>query len=137
MFRQMSNGVRPWSVPNRVPVSVDPGPLCCPPLGERPRLTPAEATDVAERIAALADPARVTIVSILAGREDHSLTTRELAPVVGLGEATVSHHLKRLAEAGLVGKRRDGARVLYTLDLAAVRAIASVLDICCDCQGGD
>ena len=113
-------------------VGAPPGGLCCAPLGEQPRLTVEEASEVTLRLQALADPARVMIVSILAGRADHELTTRELAPTLALGEATVSHHLKRLAEAGLVSKRREGARVLYGLDLAAVRAVSAVLDICCD-----
>ncbi len=107
--------------------------LCCPPLGEQPRLAPNEAQLLADRLAALADPARISIVSILAGRPDHALTTRELAPMVALSEATVSHHLKRLVEAGIVAKHRVGAQVLYGLDLTAVRAISAVLDVTCDC----
>jgi DNA-binding transcriptional ArsR family regulator len=114
-----------------LPVIAEPGPICCPPLGGQTRLSAAEATEVAARLEALADPARVAIVSILAGRRDHELTTRELAPQVSLTEATVSHHLKRLSEAGLVTKHREGARVLYGLNLSAVRAIAAVLDVCC------
>jgi ArsR family transcriptional regulator len=114
-----------------LPVIVEPGPICCPPLGGQSRLSAAEAIEVASRLDALADPARVAIVSILAGRRDHQLTTRELAPQVSLTEATVSHHLKRLSEAGLVTKHREGARVLYGLNLAAIRAIAVVLDVCC------
>ncbi len=116
-----------------VPIATaQPGELCCAPLGAEGRLTPRDAAEVTFRLQALADPARVMIVSILAGREDHELTTRELAPALSLGEATVSHHLKRLAEAGLVSKRREGARVLYGLNLAAVRAVSAVLDVCCD-----
>jgi DNA-binding transcriptional ArsR family regulator len=114
-----------------LPVIAAPGPICCPPLGGQARLSGVEAADVASRLEALADPARVAIVSILAGRRDHELTTRELAPQVALTEATVSHHLKRLAEAGLVMKRREGARVLYGLNVAAIRAIGAVLDVCC------
>jgi DNA-binding transcriptional ArsR family regulator len=120
-----------------LPVLVEPGPICCTPLGEQPRLSAAEANEVALRLGALADPARVAIVSILAGRRDHELTTRELAPLVSLTEATVSHHLKRLAEASLVTKHREGARVLYALSVPAVRAIAAVLDVCCDCRDSD
>jgi ArsR family transcriptional regulator len=109
--------------------------LCCPPLGEQPRLTDTEAIVLSSRLKSLAEPARVSIVSILAGLGDHALTTRDLAPQVGLSEATVSHHLKQLAEAGLVHKRREGARVLYHLDVPAVRGLAAVLTVCCDCCG--
>ena len=107
--------------------------LCCRPLGEQARYSPADAIELAWRLRALAEPARVSIVSLLAGREDHALTTRELAPLVGLTEATVSHHLKQLAEAGIVEKRRDGARVLYRLNVPVVRGLATVLDVCCEC----
>lgn len=112
----------------------EPGALCCPPLGDRPQLTATEAIEVSWRLKALSDPARVSIVSLLAGRDDHELTTRELAPLIGLTEATVSHHLKQLAEAGLVSRKRSGARVLYCLDVGAIRAVAGVLDVCCDCS---
>jgi ArsR family transcriptional regulator len=120
-------------VVGEIPVTDLEAPLCCPPLGDQARLSANEAIEVAWRLRALAEPARVSIVSILAGREDHARTTRELAPLVGLTEATVSHHLKQLAEAGLVTRRRDGARVYYRLDVAAVRAISAVLDVCCAC----
>ena len=133
MFRYLSNLGYPGDVSHPVVSLPLAEALCCPPLGEKPRLAPEDAQKVADRLAALADPARIAIVSILAGRPDHSLTTRELAPMVDLGEATVSHHLKRLAESGLVTKRRDGARVFYGLDLPAVRAISAVLDVTCDC----
>jgi ArsR family transcriptional regulator, arsenate/arsenite/antimonite-responsive transcriptional repressor len=102
-----------------------------PSFGEHHRLTPEDSIELAWRLRALAEPARVSIVSILADREDHAMTTRDLAPLIGLTEATVSHHLKQLTEAGIVDKHRDGARVLYCLNIAAVRALASVLDVCC------
>jgi DNA-binding transcriptional ArsR family regulator len=108
--------------------------LCCPSLGKQQRLTPTDTIEVAWRLRALAEPARVSIVSLLAGREDHELTTRDLAPQLGLTEATVSHHLKQLAEAGIVDKHREGARVLYRLNVTAVKALATVLDVSCDCQ---
>jgi ArsR family transcriptional regulator len=99
--------------------------------GEHHRLTPADSIELAWRLRALAEPARVSIVSILADREDHAMTTRDLSPLIGLTEATVSHHLKQLAEAGIVDKHRDGARVLYCLNVDAVKALASVLNVCC------
>jgi DNA-binding transcriptional ArsR family regulator len=55
--------------------------------------------------------------------------------LIGLTEATVSHHLRQLAEAGIVDKHREGARVLYRLDVTAVKALATVLDVSCDCSG--
>jgi len=119
---------------NETALRIEPlAPVCCAPLGEGERLSPRDADDIATRLAALAEPGRIAIVSILAGRPGHALTTREIAPLVSLSEATVSHHLKRLADAGLLHKTREGARVFYNLDLTAMRAISAVLDVCCDC----
>lgn len=103
----------------------------CPSPRERRRLTAEDSIELAWRLRALAEPARVSIVSILADREDHAMTTRDLAPLIGLTEATVSHHLKQLSEAGIVDKQRDGARVLYRLNVAAVESLSSVLSVCC------
>ncbi len=108
--------------------------LCCPPLGEQERFSAEESERVAASLKALSDPARLSIVSILAGRADRELTTRKIAPLVTLTEPTVSHHLKRLEKAGLVVPRREGARVQYRLVIPRVREIAAILDVRCDCN---
>lgn len=118
----------------QLPLVVPAADLCCAPLGEAVGLSPNEAMEISWRLRALADPARVSIVATLAAREDHALTTRELAPRLGLTEATVSHHLKQLSEAGILEKHREGARVLYRLNVQAVRAISDVLNVCCACE---
>ncbi len=63
-------------------------------------------------LSALANPARLHIVDILAGG---GRTVGELSEAVGLDISTVSRHLGRLKEAGLVRDRRDGNRVYHTL----------------------
>lgn len=63
-------------------------------------------------LSALANPARLHIVDILAGG---GRTVGELSEAVGLDISTVSRHLGRLREAGLVRDRRDGNRVYHTL----------------------
>lgn len=70
----------------------------------------------------LADASRLRIVGILADRE---CSGGELAELLDLRAATVSHHLTRLRELGLVSVRSEGTRRLYRLDaetLAAVQA---------------
>src|SRR5438067_3002125 len=71
---------------------------CCRPLGA-PTLSDAEAHAAATLFKALADPARVKIVNLLAG-SDEPVCACEFEPALGLSQGTVSHHLKRLTEAG-------------------------------------
>jgi DNA-binding transcriptional ArsR family regulator len=47
---------------------------------------------------------------------------------VGLSEATVSHHLKQLREAGLVEGTRKGTNVFYRPQPAALTALGHILD---------
>jgi DNA-binding transcriptional ArsR family regulator len=62
---------------------------------------------------AVGDPTRLRALRLIAERPR---STEELAPLVGLTEAGLSKHLRRLAAAGLVVTRRDGYYVLYDLD---------------------
>ncbi len=70
---------------------------------------------------ALADANRLRIVGLLAERE---LAVEELAAILGLKPSTVSHHLARLAEAGLVNARAQSYYSVYSLDTAALEEMA-------------
>ena len=67
---------------------------------------------------ALADLSRLKIVGVLAERER---SVEELASLLGLKEPTISHHLGRLREVGLVQMRAEGTTHLYRLDADALR----------------
>jgi hypothetical protein len=78
------------------------------------------ADHLAELVAffkALADPSRLRILGVLAQRE---ATVSELAELLQLKEPTVSHHLVRLRNTGLVTMREDGRRRIHTLDAATL-----------------
>ena len=86
------------------------------PLGERlraERIGFAAAEQAASLAKALGDPTRLTIA--LALREGEELCVCDLAWVVERNENLVSHHVRLLRTAGLVGSRRDGKMVLYSL----------------------
>lgn len=100
--------------------------LCCAPLSAG-ALSYDDAVAVAKRLKAVADPVRVQLLSLLASAPDDGCCTCDLAPAVGVGEATVSHHLRQLLEAGLVTKRRAGMNVYYRPVPEALAAIANVL----------
>jgi len=70
---------------------------------------------------ALADTNRLKIVGLLS---QQSHTVEQLSALLGLGGSTVSHHLSRLAEAGLVSARPDGHYSVYSLEPDALREMA-------------
>lgn len=110
---------------------LDTQPISCPTLEGAVLLSEAEATALAIRLKALADPARLRLVSHLLDRLGPGASTRELAPILELTEPTVSHHLRTLLDSGLVAKHRQGATVYYRVIPEAIKAIAGVLRITC------
>jgi ArsR family transcriptional regulator len=85
---------------NVLPVSIE----CCPSVVEAP-LGEQEASDLARVLAALADPVRLRLLSIVASQVE--VCSCDLEGPLGRSQPTVSHHTKVLAEAGLlVGEKR-------------------------------
>ena len=82
--------------------------------------------DLAERMRALAHPARLAILRTLAARG--SCVCGEVVEVMPLAQATVSQHLKILKEAGLIQGRIEGRNSCYCLDPAVLAALQSELD---------
>jgi ArsR family transcriptional regulator len=99
---------------------------CCRPLDDD--LTTGDAEATAALFRALADPARVRIVSMLA-RSSAPACVCELTPALGLSQPTVSHHLKKLVQAGLLEREQRGVWAYFTLDREALERAASVLDL--------
>lgn len=96
---------------------------CIPAEAEAPDLRPVEGTaadvELAELAKALAHPARVRIVRLLA--RQNVCIGREIVDELDLAQSTVSQHLKILKEAGLVQGDVDGTRVCYCLAPRALR----------------
>jgi ArsR family transcriptional regulator len=86
---------------------------CCRPL-DAPALADDEAEATAALFKALADPARVKIVNALATR-DSPVCACEFVPVLGLSQATVSHHLKKLTDAGLLEREQRGKWAYFSI----------------------
>jgi ArsR family transcriptional regulator len=104
-------------------------PICCAPVAAGPA-DDASALDVAMRLEALADPARVKVMSLLF-IADQPCTTGSLAAAVGLSESTVSHHLGQLRAAGFVASVRQGRSVHHTARHDSLTALCRVLDPSC------
>jgi ArsR family transcriptional regulator, arsenate/arsenite/antimonite-responsive transcriptional repressor len=105
---------------------------CCAPLGA-PALTDQEAAATAELFKTLADPARVRAVNLLA-TSGEPVCICELIEPLGLSQPTVSHHMKKLLQAGLVEREQRGKWAYFSLNRDAVEKLAAVADlkgVCC------
>jgi ArsR family transcriptional regulator len=97
----------------------------CPPLLQGP-LDAAEAQRLAESMKALADPARLRLLSLIQAQPGAEACVCHLTEPLGLSQPTVSHHLKVLLQAGLVEREQRGSWAYYRVvpePLAALREI--------------
>lgn len=88
----------------------------------------AEAEEYASWFKALADATRIQIVSLLARRRE-PMTVGEIVQVSGVGQSTVSHHLKILAEVRFVLVERRGTSSLYRINEACVSCFPTAADV--------
>jgi ArsR family transcriptional regulator, arsenate/arsenite/antimonite-responsive transcriptional repressor len=79
----------------------------CPPLLQGP-LDPEEAEQLASALKAIADPARLRLLSLIQAQPGHEACVCNLTEPLGLTQPTVSHHLKVLLHAGLVAREQRG-----------------------------
>ncbi|MBP2456146.1 ArsR/SmtB family transcription factor [Mycolicibacterium lutetiense] len=99
---------------------------CCSPLTGGVIDTPA-----AERLAAvfkaLADPARVKLLSLIAASAGGEACACDLTEPLGLSQSTVSHHMKMLVETGLVSREQRSKWAYYRVNEAALERVAHLL----------
>ena len=100
---------------------------CCQPLGAE-TLDDEHADATAAVFKALGDPARVKIVNLIA-RSDEPVCACEFIPFLGLTQATVSHHLKKLTDAGLLEREQRGKWAYFNLNPEAVSRLESLVRI--------
>lgn len=85
---------------------------CCPQVLASP-LSEPEADRLASALRVLADPARLRLLSLLGAHPEGEACVCDLTAPLGLAQPTVSHHLRVLSEAGLVGREQRGRWVYY------------------------
>jgi ArsR family transcriptional regulator, arsenate/arsenite/antimonite-responsive transcriptional repressor len=98
---------------------------CCRPLDAQ-TLAEDEAEATATLFRALADPARVKIVNLLA-RSERPVCACEFMPALGLAQATVSHHLKKLTDAGLLDRAQKGKWAYFAINNEALVRVAGLV----------
>ncbi|MGX1695456.1 ArsR/SmtB family transcription factor [Microbacterium keratanolyticum] len=82
----------------------------CPP---GPVIDDVAAQDVARVFKALGDPTRVKLLSMIVANSSGEMCVCDLTDPVGLSQPTVSHHLRLLADAGLVVREQRGRWAYY------------------------
>ncbi len=86
-----------------------------------------DATRLAGMFKALGDPTRVRLLSLIAAHEDGEACICDLTEPVGLSQGTVSHHMKVLAEAGLVSREQRGKWAYYRVERPTLTALGAAL----------
>ena len=102
------------------------GPECCPNGLGRP-IDRQSAEELADLLKAVADPARLRILAHLRSQPGCTACVADITEAVGLSQPTVSHHLRRLAEAGIVESEKRGYWTWYSLKRTRLAELGSVL----------
>ncbi|SFT33492.1 transcriptional regulator, ArsR family [Geodermatophilus amargosae] len=98
----------------------------CTPL-VRKALTAEQAADLSRVLKAVADPARLRLLSLVAAHEGGEACVCDLTEPLGLSQPTVSHHLKVLVDAGLLTRDKRGVWAWFRLVPGALDALAAAL----------
>lgn len=102
------------------------GPSCCPTGLGRP-LDREAAEDLAQLLKAVADPARLQIVSLLRAAPGCASCVCDITEATGLSQPTVSHHLRVLFDAGIVDREKRGYWTWYSLLPTRLSELGAVL----------
>src|SRR5262245_65941223 len=87
----------------------------------------ADAEPLAGVLKALADPARLRLLSLIQASPDGEACVCDLTAPIGLSQPTVSHHLRILTESGLLEREKRGVWAYYRLVPAAIQQVADLL----------
>ena len=101
------------------------GELCCQPV-VYPDIEREQAERMATIAKALGDPVRMQLVDVLR-KHAGKVCVCELVPLFDLSQPTISHHLKKLREAGIVGSERQGLWAYYYVNPDALEEVSAWL----------
>lgn len=112
--------------PQALPVLTDAVVAYCSPVTDGV-LDLIAAQTLAQMFKALADPTRLRLLSLIASHVNAEACVCELTDPVGLSQPTVSHHLKQLADAGLIIREQRGKWAYFRVVQSALDALAESL----------
>ncbi|WP_344755575.1 ArsR/SmtB family transcription factor [Leifsonella bigeumensis] len=99
---------------------------CCAPITREP-VSVLNAESLAVSLKALADPARLRILSMVAAHEDAEACVCDLTEPLGLSQPTVSHHLKVLVDAGYLTRSKRGTWAYFAIVPGSLDSVAGLL----------
>lgn len=85
------------------------------------------ANAIAQQLKAIADPTRLRLVSLISSSENAEACVCDLTEPIGLGQPTVSHHLKIMVDAGILHREKRGIWSYYSLVPGALESLAAVI----------
>ncbi|WP_263310264.1 ArsR/SmtB family transcription factor [Brachybacterium atlanticum] len=100
---------------------------CCT-LGAGP-IDAAEAEHLAMRLKALSDPTRLQLLSHVTARGCGDVCACDLTEPLGISQPTVSHHMKKLVDAGLLTREQKGRWAHYSVIPSAFAELRAFLDL--------
>ncbi|MGO2586211.1 ArsR/SmtB family transcription factor [Brachybacterium tyrofermentans] len=117
--------------PESIAPSCTPGeraPLDCCTLGVGP-IDATEAEHLALRLKALSDPTRLQLLSHVAAQGCGDVCACDLTEPLGISQPTVSHHMKKLVDAGLLTREQKGRWAHYSVVPSAFAELRAFLDL--------
>jgi ArsR family transcriptional regulator len=107
----------------RLPIDAD---ICCAPVSAE-ALDEEQAETLARSFAALADPTRLRLLSLIASAGDDEVCACDLVEPAGRSQPTISHHMKILVDAGLVTREKRSLWVWYRVVPERLQALRATL----------
>jgi ArsR family transcriptional regulator, arsenate/arsenite/antimonite-responsive transcriptional repressor len=99
---------------------------CCTPMAQQ-KVGAEAAASLSVAFKALGDPVRLQLMSMIASAPGGEICVCDLTPAFEVSESTISHHLKVLRTAGLVGSERRASWVYYWPQPGLMRQLATLL----------
>ena len=97
---------------NNIPLTL----LDCAPVGGSEPMARNSAESIASLLKAIADPTRLQILAMISESDQQEACVCNLTEPLKLSQPTISHHLKKLAEVGIIDRERRGTWVWYSLN---------------------
>jgi len=101
--------------------------FCCVPITEN-SLSVAKSEELANTFKVLADPVRLRLLSVIASVPQGEVCACDLTEPLDRSQATVSHHLSRLVDAGLITREQRGKWAWFQIAPDRADLVRSVLD---------